>query len=122
MAFKHQGPYWPTHQGFDFFFGVPHSNDMSPFPVLRGEKIVEPEADQNTLTQRFTNEAIGFVHENKELSVLLVFCAHHAACTSLYTAKEFRGASDAGLYASGDVVQFIDAEVGRLMAALNECI
>ena len=36
----------------------------------------------------------------------------------LYTAKEFRGTSDAGLY--GDVVQFIDAEVGRLMAALNE--
>ena len=36
----------------------------------------------------------------------------------LFTAKEFRGSSQAGLY--GDVVQFIDAEVGRLMAALEE--
>ena len=78
-----KAPYWPTHQGFDFFFGVPHSNDMSPFPVLRGEEIVEPEADQNTLTQRFTNEAIGFVHENKERPFFLYF-AHHAACTSIH--------------------------------------
>jgi len=112
-----KAPYWPTHQGFDFFYGVPHSNDMSPFPVLRGEDVVEPEADQTTLTQRLTNEAIGFVNQNKEAPFFLYF-AHTMPHVPLYTAKEFRGTSDAGLY--GDVVQFIDAEVGRLMAALQE--
>jgi arylsulfatase A len=110
-------PYWPTHQGFDFFYGVPHSNDMKPFPVYRGEEVVEEEADQNTLTQRFTNEALEFVNGVKDKPFFLYY-AHTMPHVPLYTTPEHRGKSQAGLY--GDVVQFIDAEVGRLLAALEE--
>jgi arylsulfatase A len=112
-----RAPYWPTHQGFDTFFGVPHSNDMSPFPVYKNETVVEAEADQTTLTQRFTNEAISFVGQHKKDPFFLYY-AHTMPHVPLYTAKEFRGSSRAGLY--GDVVQFIDAEVGRLVDALRE--
>ena len=87
---------------------------MKPFPVYKGDKVVEEEADQTTLTQRFTNEAVSFVGRNKDKPFFLYY-AHTMPHVPLYTSKEYRGSSRAGLY--GDVVQFIDGEVGRLMAA-----
>ena len=37
--------YNPLRHGFDFYFGVPHSNDMHPFPLYRGEEQLLANAD-----------------------------------------------------------------------------
>jgi len=63
----------PTSQGFDTFFGIPYSNDMSQFhrpegngyrhslPLLRDEAVIEWEPDQRLLTRRCTEEAVAFI-------------------------------------------------------------
>ena len=42
--------HWPTANGFEYFYGVPYSNDMSPFPLYQGSEIIEQETDQSLLT------------------------------------------------------------------------
>ena len=48
----------PLNQGFDEFFGVLHSNDMTPLELFRGEQMIENPVDQTTLTERYTREAV----------------------------------------------------------------
>lgn len=48
--------YLPTARGFDSYFGIPYSNDMKPPVLLRNTAVLEPEADQTTLTPRYTEE------------------------------------------------------------------
>lgn len=75
----------PLDQGFEHSFGLPYSNDMdarpglpkgatgSPNPpadgwnvaLLRDGKVVEQPVDQTTLTKRYTEEAVRFIHEKK---------------------------------------------------------
>jgi arylsulfatase A-like enzyme len=78
----HLPKYLPTSQGFDTYFGIPYSNDMDKVggpgyraeaakdpdyypdsahfnvPLMRGTEIIERPADQNTITRRYTEEAI----------------------------------------------------------------
>ena len=35
-------------------------------PLLRNEAVIERPVDQTTLTKRYTEEAIGFIEENKK--------------------------------------------------------
>ena len=78
-----QPEFLPTRHGFDQYFGIPYSNDMwphhsyaghykngcCPLPVLRDGKVVdmvEDMADQGELCQRFTDEAVAFIRENRD--------------------------------------------------------
>src|SRR2546422_9695100 len=61
----HLPQYLPTRRGFDEYFGIPYSNDMNPRPLLRGtpektEQIEEP-ARLETLTPRYTEQAVRFI-------------------------------------------------------------
>src|SRR5687768_13394969 len=51
----------PTHQGFDYYFGIPYSNDMSPLVFIRGDETIEKDPDVATLTDRYTDEALKFI-------------------------------------------------------------
>ena len=74
----HRDGLLPTDQGFDVFYGVPYSNDMSQFhrkpgndyrhslPLLRDKTILEWEPDQRLLTRRCTEEAVAFIDEHAE--------------------------------------------------------
>ena len=59
------GDYLPTRRGFDSFFGVPYSNDMNPLPLLRDETVLEENTDRETLTSRYSEEAVKFIEESK---------------------------------------------------------
>jgi len=69
-----QLPFLPTRHGFDYYFGIPYSNDMGtrketrnpPLPLMQNEKVIEAPAIQNTLTKRYTEEAIKFIKKNKD--------------------------------------------------------
>ena len=107
---------WVTAHGFDYFFGVPYSNDMTPFPLFRGDTIIEESADQSTLTQRYTSEAIQFIESHRDKPFFL-YLAHTMPHVPLYVSEQFEGKSKAGVY--GDVVETIDWGMGELFATLK---
>ncbi|MFH2129109.1 MAG: sulfatase [bacterium] len=111
--------YNPVRNGFDFYFGVPHSNDMLPCPLFRNDKMLEPNigTDQARLTGLYTEESIKFLKESKGNPFFLYF-AHTFPHQPLYASEKFAGKSKAGKY--GDAVEEIDWSVGRIMETLVE--
>ena len=107
----------PMNQGFDEFFGVLHSNDMTPLELYRGEKMIENPVDQTTLTERYTREAVRFIAENRD-NPFFLYIPHSFPHVPLFVSPRFDGRSDAGLY--GDVVETIDWSTGEILAALEE--
>jgi arylsulfatase A-like enzyme len=86
-------------------------------PLLRNEKELERPADQTTITKRYTDEAITFIRNNRTRP-FFVYLAHNMPHMPLYRSPEFEGRSVRGKY--GDVIEEIDANVGRLMSTLRE--
>jgi len=127
----------PTRHGFDYFFGLPHSNDMNPTtnaprgagarldqqaswwkaPLYRNSELVDSAADQTKLTARYTEEAVRFIKENRRKRFFL-YLAHTFPHTPLFASDKFRGKSPRGLY--GDVVEELDWSTGRILNALRE--
>ncbi len=135
-----QPEYLPMKQGFDSYFGIPYSNDMDTavkfssraeyhnfmknpkreywnVPLMRNEEVIERPADQTTLTKRYTDEAIKFIRANKNRPFFL-YLAHSMPHMPLFRSKEFEGRSARGLY--GDVIEELDANVGRVLDALRQ--
>jgi arylsulfatase A len=126
----------PRRHGFDFYFGLPHSNDMDPTPIApkgagklaeqraewwnaplyRDDQIIERPADQTTLTRRYTDEAVKFIQRNKAKPFFLYF-PHTFPHTPLFASKDFAGKSPRGIY--GDVVEELDASVGKVLDTLR---
>ncbi|MDI9433301.1 MAG: sulfatase [Sedimentisphaerales bacterium] len=131
----HLPQYLPTSHGFDSYFGIPYSNDMDRVggegrqafwapkieywnvPLMRDEEIVERPADQNTITKRYAEEAVRFIEQKREEPFFL-YLAHNLPHVPLFCSDEFRGTSLRGLY--GDVVEEIDAGVGRILETLKK--
>lgn len=113
----HLPKFLPTRHGFDYYFGIPYSNDMKPCPLMRGEDVIEEPANQETLTERYTDEAVRFIAENKS-NPFFLYLPHNMPHVPLYVSEQWRGKSAGGLY--GDVVECLDWSVGRVLDALRE--
>jgi len=120
----HLPEHLPTEHGFDRYFGVPYSNDMTTaedgakgVPLIRNKTVVEHPANQHTLTKRYTEEALSFIeaHEEQPFFLYLPYTFPHVP---LYASEAFEGTSARGLY--GDVVEEIDWSVGQILGALRE--
>lgn len=120
----HLPKYLPTNNGFDYYFGIPYSNDMNsvkrgdpPIPLMENLRIIEQPAVQETLTRRYTEEAINFISQesNKPFFLYLPYTFPHVP---LFASKEFLGTSTRGLY--GDVVEEIDWSVGQILDAIRK--
>ncbi|MEM9419981.1 MAG: sulfatase-like hydrolase/transferase [Planctomycetota bacterium] len=86
-------------------------------PLVAGEQIVEYPADQSTLTERFFDQAIGFI-ERSGGEPFFIYLAPTMPHIPLYASGKFRGRSERGLY--GDVIEELDWNVGRLLAFLGQ--
>jgi len=131
--------YLPNNQGFDSYFGIPYSNDMDQadnlssderfrrymdarieyfnVPLMRNGTIVERPAQQTTITGRYTDDAIAFIKSHRD-GPFFLYLAHNFPHMPLFRSKEFENHSQRGLY--GDVIEELDASVGRILAALRE--
>ncbi len=128
----------PNSHGFDFFFGLPYSNDMDTptakvrnadsmskhpdfhnfnVPLMRNKEIIERPANQNTLTKRYTAEAISFIQANRKKPFFLYF-AHTFPHVPLFASEQFQGKSARGVY--GDTIEELDWSVGQVLQALRE--
>lgn len=106
----------PTLHGFDFFFGMPYSNDMKPYYYLRGTERLPDAPDNDLITQTITREAVGFIGKHKDAPFLL-YMAHAMPHTPLGASPGFKGKSPRGLY--GDAVQEVDWSVGEIVKAVG---
>ena len=131
----HLPQYLPTNNGFDYYFGIPYSNDMDRVggpkgreafknpkveywnvPLMRNTQIIERPADQNTLTKRYTDEAVRFIERSKDQPFFL-YLAHTMVHVPLFRSEDFQGKSPRGLY--GDALEEIDWSVGQVLDALR---
>ena len=140
----HLPQYLPTQHGFDSYFGIPYSNDMDRLPaagrqhdetgeldwqafnvpLLRDGEVVERPADQNTLTQRYTKEAVRFIRRHATAAgdvtkrrPFFLYLAHTMPHIPLFRSAEFTNVSRRGLY--GDVVEELDWSVGQVLDTLR---
>lgn len=132
----HLPQFAPNAHGFDFYFGIPYSNDMDRVdepdymevmkkpktgyfnvPLMRNSEIVERPTDQTTITKRYTEEAVNFIHQNKEKPFFL-YMAHSMPHVPLFRSKEFENKSLRGIY--GDVIEELDWSVGQILTALKQ--
>ena len=118
----------PADQGFDAFEGVPYSNDMAQFhrdsgtayryrlPWMKGDEVVEWEPDQRQLTRRQAEAAAAFIEGAGE-GPFFAYVPFSMPHVPLFASESFRGKSPRGLY--GDVIEELDAGVGRIVDALQ---
>ena len=113
----HLPEYLPTSRGFDEYFGIPYSNDMTPRPLLHNTEDVEEPATLDNLTPRYTEQAIQFIERSKD-GPFFLYMPHTFPHIPLAASPRFRGKSGAGLY--GDVVEEIDWSVGEVLGAVKK--
>jgi len=109
--------YLPTSRGFDEYFGIPYSNDMTPRVLLRNTEVIEDPADLDTLTKRYTDQAKDFIRKSKG-SPFFLYMPHTFPHIPLGASAQFRGKSAEGLY--GDVIEELDWSVGEVLRAIKE--
>ena len=136
----------PTAQGFDTYYGIPYSNDMNhpdnkgrprggpegmdilwndpestltqwKTPLMEDTEIIELPVDQRTITRRYTQKAIDFAtaHEDQPF---FIYLPHSMPHIPLYVPEEIRDPDPKNAYIN--VIEHIDAEVGRLLEALDK--
>jgi arylsulfatase A-like enzyme len=118
-----QPEHLPTRHGFDLYYGIPYSNDMQsrgrgdpPLPLVQQEKVIEAPADQATLTQRYTRQAIAFIEANRSKPFFL-YLPHTFPHLPLFASPAFHGKSVNGRY--GDAVEEIDWSTGEILQCLD---
>ena len=141
----HKKEYLPLQHGFDYYYGIPYSNDMDKIngetccpgskywqkyenqnpgstkyynvPLIENNDIIERPVDQTTITKRFSDKAVEFIKNNKEDN-FFIYLAHNLPHIPLYASDNFLGKSKRGLY--GDVIEEIDHGMGLIMEELKK--
>lgn len=129
----HHPEFLPATFGFDQYFGLPYSNDMSPMPannpradakknypplpLIEGTKVIATEPDQSQLTTLYTERALKFITENHDRPFFL-YVAQTMPHVPLYVSEKFAGKTGQGLYR--DVLAEIDWSVGQILDALEK--
>ena len=127
----HQHRFLPLQHGFDKYYGIPFSNDMSRkeqvkmgnkdypwhLPLMQGNDTIELDPDQSQFTRKFTEYALDFIRDNQNKPFFL-YLVHPMPHIPLYASENFKGKSRRGLY--GDVIEEIDWSVGQIMNLLKD--
>jgi len=134
----HLPEFLPTSNGFDSYFGIPYSNDMdgvkgkdknldrawlqkdfSPWnvPLMRNEEIIERPANQTTLIERYTDEAVEFIRGNKDRPFFL-YLPHTMPHVPLFVKNEFYVENVQKAYKA--TIEQLDSGIGRVLGAIKD--
>jgi len=113
--------YWPpTKHGFDLFYGIPYSHDMTPLALFEAhagsDRAGSAPVELASLQQNFCRRAEAFIREHRDRPFFLEL-ALSAPHLPVVPAPGFERTSKAGSY--GDVVREIDSIVGRIVAQVD---
>lgn len=125
----------PLNQGFDEYFGLPYSNDMTPMgaphgvanqrnnykklPLISQNSLAVASVDdavQQQLTTLYTEHAVDFIKRHKDTPFLL-YVPHAMVHVPLHVSEKFRGKSGRGPF--GDVMMEVDWSVGEILGAIR---
>lgn len=116
-----QLPFLPTRQGFDYYYGIPYSNDMDrdycPLPIMENEEVILAPVSHDSLTFRYTEKTLEFIREHKE-QPFFIYLAHNMTHNPLDASPGFKGKSRNGIY--GDATEELDWSMGEILATLRE--
>jgi len=123
-----QPPFLPTRHGFDYYFGIPYSDDMTarpqfpewpPLPLMRNEEVIDAPVDRDYLTKRYTEETCRFIREHKD-ERFFIYLPHAmpGSTDRPFASPEFQGKSANGPY--GDSVEEMDWSTGEILRTLQE--
>ncbi len=136
----HHKQFLPLQHGFDEYFGLPYSNDMSPLqaemidmpaaaaarkrkspplPLIENNEVIDPAVSPAKLTQLttlYTEHAVSFIDRHKDQPFFL-YVPHTMVHVPLAVSDKFKDKSGAGLF--GDVVMELDWSVGQILDALK---
>lgn len=138
----------PVDRGFDSYFGIRASTDIPPYFYIRDNQAVEPPTNQIAANDsegwspiqgafwreggiapnlvladvlpRFTEEAAKVIASHSAKAAdepMFLYLAYPAPHTPWLPSEEFAGKSAAGMY--GDFATMVDAQIGRVLAALD---
>ncbi len=122
-----QLPFLPTRQGFDYYLGIPYSDDMTqrpqrpwpPLPLMENETVIEAPVDCRDLARRYTSKTLQFIEQNRDRPFLIVLAHATPGSTAAPPASaSFQGHSANGPY--GDAVEEIDWSTGQVLDALRQ--
>jgi len=134
----HLPEFLPTRNGFDYYFGIPYSNDMdkvegknqdldrawwerdiTPWnvPLMRNEEIIERPAKQTRLIDRYTEEAVKFIRDHSDCPFLL-YLPHTMPHIPLFVADRFYIEDPHKAYEA--TIEQIDWSVGEVLGALQK--
>ncbi len=129
-----QPEFLPTRQGFDSFFGVPYSDDMTqehgkqhgknydgerwpPLPLMENETVIEAPVDRDLLTRRYTQRALNFIEQSKDRPFFLYLPhAMPGSTPAPFASPDFKGHSANGPW--GDAVEELDWSTGQILDKL----
>ena len=126
------GEYLPTNQGFDYFYGSHHVNDMAPFyhaveengeyTIVHGTEEMKDEngkKDQSKLTEWIHDEITAWITEKAENEE--PFFAYYTSPWPhgpVFVGDDYKGVSGMGTYV--DCVKEFDAYLGKLFETMEE--
>ena len=108
--------YMPNSRGFDQYYGLPNSVDMTPLALVQNGTVMEAQTDPCTLTQRYTQQAVNFI-SNSANGPFFLYLAYSFPHSPAATSDAFKGITGMGRYA--DAVAEIDWSVGQVLQALQ---
>lgn len=129
-----QPSFLPTRQGFDSFFGIPYSDDMTQdvgqqigdklngsnwplLPLMENEIVVEAPANRDLLTKRSTARALEFIEENRDQPFFLYLPQAMPGSTNApFASPAFKGKSRNGPW--GDSIEELDWSTGQILDKL----
>ena len=137
----YQKEFLPLNHGFDYYYGIPYSNDMWPvdfdgnqiendndwrkknypqLPIIENfNKVAEVRTleDQAELTTAYTKKSVEFINKNAKKPFFL-YVPHSMPHVPIAASKKFKGKSKQGLY--GDVIMELDWSLGEIVKALRK--
>ena len=135
----HLPPCLPTYQGFQSYYGIPYSNDMwidpanrlagdiviregltleqvkaghkskNLVPLMRDEEVIEYPVDQSTVTKRYTEEAVRYIHQNKQ-HPFFIYLPHTMVHRPLAVSDAFKDRTGELIW---DAIEEVDWSVGQ---------
>lgn len=135
-----KAPYWPTHYGFDTFYGIPYSHDIwnrdkdgnlvtnkndirytwPPLPLIEGDRVVDSITSKEKLSQlatHLTEHSIQFIKQNKNKPFFL-YLAHTMPHVPLAPSARFKGKSELGDF--GDEIMELNWSIGEILKTLDD--
>lgn len=126
-----QPEFLPLNHGFDYYYGLPYSNDMwpehpnrkfPPLPLIRDNCVIDTidcNSKQEELCDRFTSEAVSYIEKHKDVPFFL-YMAHSFVHGPHIPKKEYKDRTINSDKNKGGLVLNVDYSVGEIVETLKK--